>query len=1136
MKLYDTIINVICSNFSSIVSYHQDNKVNMTIVGAMNSKKHQSNVLILSVLHTFFVLCFLSITNSGLSQTTNHQPLKFYDNKDGLSQGTINCIIQDKHGYMWFGTQDGLNKFDGTNFTVFKHSNDISNTISDNYISSIIEDKNEDLWIGTRNGGINKYDLETGMLTYYLHQNDEANSISHNRVSSIVETNDGIIWIGTYGGGLNRFNPKTNEFTKFVYDEDDDTSISNDEINYLLSDSNGDQLWIGTTKGLNKFDIKTEKFTRYSINQNKLNSDDILSLWEDDNQRIWIGINGGGLCVLNKQTEKFTTYKHNPNNRTSLSNNDVITLTGAEDGKIWVGTDGGYLNLFDPSKGKFIFQEVAFPRLKTLYKDSAGDLWVGMRGGINIISSFNAMFNQYHTDAYGNPIAPNGDIHAICVDDKNNIWAGSSVDGLVRIDRNTLEVKTYTYTGQSHSISNNNITFLFIDSYNTMWIGTNNGLNQYEKNTDTFVSYLPDSDNPLSISSAKINYLYEDSKNNLWICTDNGLNVMDREKGTFTTLKNNPKDANSLFSNKVSKIIEDDEGIYWIGFLSSGIDRYDAGKNSFTHHQHIEGNTNSLSNDRISQIYNDKIGNLWIATYGGGLDKFDKATKTFTNYNEKHGLANASLYCVLPDKSGNLWMSHNEGISKFDITRKTFKNYFEGTEFNGRAFYQTKSGEILLGSIYAVVAFYPEDVVENIRIPPVHVNEFKLFNEILTPYDGKNILKKVTEETDTMVLSYDQNFFSLGFVSLNFVNSENNQLKYKLENFDSEWNEANEYHHANYTNVPPGNYTFKVKGSNNDLIWNDEGDSIFIAIRYPWWDTLLFKTVAILMSVAILVLMYKLRTRNIKKQKADLEKLVGIRTKEVRTHEEEIIKQKESITKQNTELRALNEEKNKLIQIVSHDLRSPLNQIKGLASIIKAINPTLNQETDDSLTMINDLVERQKNMISKILDTSAIDTNSVNLQLVDLNVHELIKEVRSTMKIVAESKGILIEQLFYNKDLYIEADKNYLIQILENLISNAIKFSPPNKSILISTDREHDKVIISIKDEGPGISEEDMKRLFEPYTKLSAQPTANEDSSGLGLSIAKKYMDHMQGKIWCQSKEGKGANFVLSFQHKDIVE
>jgi signal transduction histidine kinase/ligand-binding sensor domain-containing protein len=1050
----------------------------------------------------------------------NYQPFEFYGKNDGLSQASINAIHQDKYGYIWFGSQDGLNRFDGVKFKIFKNDVLDPKSISDSYITALIEDDNQDLWIGTKSGGLNKYNIDTDEFTSYKNEEGNPNSLIHNRISALAKTSDGVIWIGTKNG-LCRFDFNANTFEHFNNNPLDNRTLSADEISSLYVDTN-DVLWIGTSNGLNQFDSKRREFIHHTYkSSSSVGQNDILCIW-GDGEALWLGTNGAGLLKFDQSDDTLIKFEY-PDH--SIINNNIIqSILGSDEDEIWIGSDGGYLYKFNKKTSTFKKLKVEYPRVNALYIDNASDLWVGMRGGINKIGKYHARFKQYTEDNHQNLISPHADLHAISVDSKGFVWVGSSVDGLKKINRQTLEVTTYQYNG-ANSLSSSHVKFLYIDDNDIAWIATNRGLNKFDINSEKFTSYSPNKLDEHSISSNQLSSIYEDSKGLLWISTDQGLNIMDRDTGKFRKIKHDPNDKNSLYSDIVELVFEDKDGVYWIGFGSNGLDRYDPNTKLFLHFEHEEGNSKSLSNDRVTHINEDSSGNIWVATYGGGLNKLNKESLTFTNYGTAHGIANTSLYCVLEDGNNNLWVSHNEGISRFETETQTFKNYFDGVEFNSNAYYQSDSGEIFLGT-YGVVSFQPGQISDNKIIPPIHITDFKLYNEYVKINDESKIINQPLEDTDTIILAHNQNFFSFGFIALNYNSPENNRYKYKLENFDKEWITANEINTANYTNVPPGNYLFKVIGSNNDLLWNEEGDSIYIEIVAPWWDTLIFKLCLFLALVSILTLLYKLRLSNIKKQKADLENLVLVRTQELEENKEEIIQQ-------NNQLIEINNEKNELIQIVSHDLRSPLNQIKGLASIVKMINPKLNEETVNSINLINDLVDRQRDMITKILDTNAIDANKTNYQITQIDVHQLIDEAYTTLKIVSDKKSIILRMNLTDSDPFILADRTYLTKILENIISNAIKFSKEQTEIIISTECLDNKIEISVQDQGPGISEKDMKFLFERYVKLSAKPTGDEESSGLGLSIAKKYVETMNGKIWCESEVDQGAKFVLQF---DLAE
>jgi len=1047
---------------------------------------------------------FFSVISTGFSQSGKFQLFDFYHNMNGLSQGTVNTMVQDKYGYMWLGTQDGLNRFDGVNFKAYFNDVKDSTSLSDNYISKIIEDDQHNLWIGTW-GGLNKYDIHTENFIRYNAGRNSSIKTNLVKITDLVQTMDHKIWIGS-NTGVHRLDPITEDFRTYTIPYPDQSIRV---INDILEDQNG-RLWVGTSNGLYYYNEDKDVFESYS---DRMIDDDVLSLWMSDVEELWMGTNGGGLNKLYLKSGDLKTYLHSSGNS---AENIVSSILGDGIDQLWLATDGGYVNTFNTKSETFGELNVTYPRVLCLYKDQANDLWVGMRGGLNRVGKDVSLFKQYRNDNNGNLISPSGDIHALATDSKGNIWTGSSTNGVKKLNPNTLEVVNYVHS-DGKSISNNNVRFLYIDSDDIVWMATHEGLNRYNPATNKFRHYIPN-DDPNSLSNKIVNYIYEDSNHNLWICTNNGISILDKSTDTFEVMRNDPDTNNSLSGHMIANVIEDAEGVFWIGYRNSGMDRYDPKSGAFTHY-HTSNSENSLSNGRVTYIHDDHKGNLWISTYGGGLNKFNKESGEFKIYGQEDGLTNTSLYCVLEDDNGDLWMSHNNGISKFEISTEHFSNYFQDVEFNSNAFHQTKEGGILFGS-YNIVSFEPSAIIGNETFPSVVINEFMMFNERINQKTNGEILSKNLEETDTIVLRYDQNFFSFSFKSLNFHNSDQNNFKYKLENFDQDWIEAQNHARASYTNVPPGEYLFQVQGSNNNQIWNEVGDAIFIRVIAPWWQTWTFRVLCALFIILALVVFYKLRVKGIKKQKQELEDIVKKRTTQLTLNKQEI-------KNQNKELIALNDEKSDLIQIVSHDLRSPLNQIKGLASIVKMINPDLNKETIDSIDLINDLVDRQNEMISKILDSNAIDARKINFSVVSVDVNRVIQKVIDSFLVLAIEKDIEIGTDFNSKNPHIESDQSYFIQVVENLLSNALKFSPRNTKISLSTIIQDDFVIISIRDEGPGISQEDMKKLFTRYTKLTAKPTADESSSGLGLSIVKRYVEVMNGQVVCESEVGKGANFIV---------
>jgi two-component sensor histidine kinase/ligand-binding sensor domain-containing protein len=790
---------------------------------------------------------------------------------------------------MWFGTQDGLNKYDGYNFTVYKYEELDVQSLSDNFITTIYEDKSGAIWVGTDQGGLNKFNRETDQFTPYKYEPDNPNSLSSNRILSIYEDKSGILWVGTDQGGLNKFNQETEQFTRYTYNPNNLNSIGNNTVLSIYEDKMG-TLWIGTDGGgLNKFNRETEQFTRYTHNpddRNSLSNNTVLSIYEDQSGRLWIGTNSGGLNKFERESGKFTHYIHEPDNPNSLSDNNVSSIVEDRFGNLWLATSSWYgnsygtaLNKFEPETGKFTHyaHNQANPTslsdnlVASIWRDNSEILWIGTGfSGINQLDQKERKFTHYKR----NPIDPHSlidnHISSIYEDINSTLWIGTFNRGLDKLDRETGKFTHYRHESDNpSSLSSDNVWSVYEDQSAVLWIGTlSGGLNIFDRDTGKFTHYKHDSDNPYSLSDDTVWSIYEDQSSTIWIGTFNGgLNKFDRETERFTHYKHDPVNPNSLSNNNVFSIYEDQSGRLWIGTYGGGINKFERETEQFTPYKHDPNNPNSLNFDRINAIYEYPAGTLWIGTYGGGLDKFDIATETFTHYTEKDGLPNNSVVGILGDDEGNLWLSTGKGLSKFNPKTETFRNYdvsdgLQGNEFDGvKAHFKSKTGEMFFGGLNGFNAFYPDQVKDNPHIPPVVITDFKKFNESVK-------LDKAISETKELKLSYKDRFFGFEFAALDYTNPQKNQYAYKLEGFDKDWISSGTRRYASYTNLDGGTYTFRVKGSNNDGVWNEEGTSIKIIITPPPWKTWWAYTLYVVALVSAVLGYVRWRTRAQEKENA----------------------------------------------------------------------------------------------------------------------------------------------------------------------------------------------------------------------------------------------------------------------------
>jgi PAS domain S-box-containing protein len=815
--------------------------------------------LLKGIIFTVILVISLVLSLPANAYAEETQP-QFYKIRvdDGLSQSCVLAILQDREGLIWFGTQDGLNKYDGYNFTVYKYNERNSKSLSDNFILSLYEDQSGTIWVGTQSGGLNKFDRQTEQFTHYTHDPNNPTSLGNNTVWSIYEDKLGTLWVGTDGGGLNRFNRETEQFIHYTHKPDDRGSLSNNTVLSIYEDKFR-ILWVGTGGGgLNQFNRETEQFTHYIYNPStpgSLSHDTVLSIYEDHSDRLWIGTNGGGLNKFERKTGQFTNYIHDPDNSNSLSDNTVSSIVEDQVGNLWLTTSSWYgnsygtaLDQFDPETNEFTHytHNSANPNslnentVASILRDKSEILWIGTGfSGINKLDTKDPKFLHYkHAPADPNSLIDNH-ISSIYESKNGSLWIGTYNRGLDKLDRSTGQFTPYTHEPDNpNSLSSDNIWAVYEDQYGVLWIGTlSGGLNKLDLKTEKFTLYKHDPDDPNSLSDDTVWSICEDQSDNLWIGTfKGGLNKFNRKTGQFTDYTHDFNNPKSLSDNNVFSIYEDKLGTLWIGTVNGGLNKFDPKTGEFTHYIHNPNNPNSLSYDRVLSMLEYPAGTLWIGTYGGGLDKFDIATETFTHYTEKDGLPSNSVVGILSDDDGNLWLSTGKGLSKFNPKSEKFRNYdvsdgLQGNEFDGvKAYLKTKDGEMFFGGLNGFNAFYPEQVKDNPHIPPIVITDFKIFDKSVK-------LDSAISEAKEIKLSYKANFFGFEFAALDYTNPKKNQYAYKLEGFDKDWIYSGSRRYATYTNLDGGAYTFRVKGSNNDGVWNEEGTSIKIIITPPPWKT-----------------------------------------------------------------------------------------------------------------------------------------------------------------------------------------------------------------------------------------------------------------------------------------------------------
>ena len=1073
--------------------------------------------------------------------------------EEGLSQSGVNCILQDSRGFMWFGTGDGLNRYDGNTFEVYKHDPDNADSLSNNDVLALFEDKSGTLWIGTRRG-LNKYNARDETFTRWLNEPDISSSLSHNHVLSIYESQEGLLWIGTNGGGLNRFDRSSNQFTRWLNEPENSESLSHNDVLSISADSSG-TLWIGTRDGLNQFDRRNETFIRLSNkpgDSKSLSHDEVRVIFTDQSGTLWIGTRDG-LNEFELKNGTFRRWLNEPGNPESLSHNEIRSIFEDSSGTLWIGTWGGGLNRFN-RQDKIFSHWVRSPKhhaslsdnsVYSIYEDRSGVLWIGTVRGINKFDPEKGKFVHWTSEPGDINSLSNKRVFSVIEDRSGVLWIGT-VAGLDRFDRQQNKISHWVNEPENpRSLSHNHIRAIFEDRTGTLWIGTDaGGLNSFNRNTGTFTSWLNDPQNPQSLSDNSVRSIYEDSSGVLWLGTASGLNRFNRRQNIFNRLVNEPGNPNSLSHDHVRTILEDRSGTLWIGTYGGGLNKFDRETETFTHWIHDPGDSNSLSKNEILAVYEDTSNVLWVGTYGGGLCKFDREKEIFINYREKDGLPNDVIYGILEDDRGDLWLSTNKGLSGFDPRTETFKNYdindgLQSNEFNSGAYYKSREGLLLFGGVSGLTAFQPAALEENTHIPPIVITSIRKFDEVIKV----NIF-----ESDEIQLNYTEKYLTFEFSSLDYRNPQKNKYAYMMDGFDEAWIQSGTRRFVTYTYLDPGKYTFYVKGSNNDGVWNEQGVSVSITITPPFWQAGWFRVFTVIFLLGMAVFVHKIRERSVKVQNIKLEVQVKARTSEIANANQQM----ESAYKElkDTEYQLAQSEKmaslGALAAGVVHEIDDPVGLIKNAtdtsSSLIDQITRTFetskelkeikgDEEFLDTLHLLrnnNYMTNIASEKITRIIQSLKNFAGLDEAEFHDVDIHDGLD---STLTLLHRETKNMIEIIKeYGKIPKIHCFPNQINQVFMNVLSNASHAIQEKGTIVINTQKENDEVIIRISDDGRGIEKENLEKIFDPRFTTKKEGLG----TGLGLPISKKIIEAHNGRMEVKSEVGKGTEFSIVLPIKQI--
>ena len=1071
----------------------------------------------------FPVIWFLGLvwgTSYYLYSHKRHIDFEHISVEHGLSQSTVQYIFQDSKGFLWVCTEDGLNRYDGYDFKIYRHETDNPHSLSNNSIRTMIEDRRGFLWIGTFGGGMNRFDRSTETFVRYQEDPGNPNSLSNNYILSLYEDKSGFLWIGTLGGGLNRFDPLAGTFTHYRNQPGNPNSLSHNDVRSIYEDKDG-ILWIGTFGGgLSKFDPRSETFVHYRAdpgNPHNLCQNQVLTIRGDGRGGLWIGTYGSGMDRFDPGSGTFTHYTSDPKNPNSLSNNEIWTILPDQSGRLWIGTAGG-LNTFDLKSGTFSHfrsdpgnpYSLSNDEVRTICRDRFGVLWIGtILGGMNKFNIEKQRFNHYRGFPNDPDSLSNNRVMSIYEDQKGIIWLGT-YGGLNKFDRKNETFIHYRHDPRDPaSLSNDRVLAIFEDRFGALWIGTLGGLNIFNPQTEAFTRYLfhPDDLNTLS---DRITSIVEDSRGYLWVGTVDGLNRLERtmpgKPFKFTRYKKLPGVSTSLSSNLVYKIFQDRSGDLWVG-TQEGLNRFDRQRETFTRYLASPGNPGGLSSSKVIYIYQDRTGTLWIGT-DGGLDKYRRNQDTFIHYKMKDGLPNNIIYGILEDDHGNLWISTSNGLSKFDPGTGDFKNYdsrdgLQSNEFMYGACCRSASGEMIFGGINGFNVFSPDSIRDNPKKPFIVITNLQIFNKpvgIGEEVNGRIILRRHISETGKIKLSYRHTGLSFEYAGLHYAAPDRNQYAYKMEGLETEWNYVGNRRFATYAHLAPGKYMFRVKGSNNDGLWNETGSSIKIVIPHPPWQSWWAYTLYGLL-------------------------LIGIVSGYVRSQRKKLAYERSV----NERLRQVDRLKDEFLANTSHELRTPLHGIIGIAeSLIKGATGKLPEKAMANLQMVVLSGKRLNNLVNDILDYSKLKEKDLELQRKAVDIRSLTGVVVLMAKPLVVAKPLELKEEISSDIPLVYADENRLQQIMNNLIGNAVKFTSSG-AVTVSASlmkKDHkDMVLVKVTDTGIGIPADKLEVIFQSFEQVDASTAREHGGTGLGLSITRQLVELHGGDIGVESTVDKGSAF-----------
>ncbi|WP_234735792.1 hybrid sensor histidine kinase/response regulator transcription factor [Tellurirhabdus bombi] len=1046
-----------------------------------------------------------------ITQTFSHLTVE-----EGLSQSSVYAITQDKADFMWFGTRDGLNRYDAGKVVVYRKQSKQPNSLSSNAINSLLTDRQGRLWVGT-NGGLNFYQPKQDNFQRIVSDSTNTQSLSNSQVTTLLQDLDGSLWVGTRDG-LNRSKKPTSfQFERFLATSDAQTALANTYIRALFQDRQG-TLWVGTSAGLSR--LTRTKAGRYQIANFYLEAKDsvyrdnanwVNTIAEDAAGRLWLGTEKKGIALFDKTKGKVVSW--NAVQGLDLSTQTIRNIEPGEQGRFWVGTisglyiiaqDGRYFQKLTNNPAKV--GSLNDNSIRAIYRDRNGSFWVGTYyGGVNFYSSLAKPFGAFQlVDREGGiPFKTAG---PMLPSQQGQLWIGTDDRGLLLTNRNRTILRHYTHTPKNkQSISNDKIKCLLADGQKGLWVGTIKGLNYLDFRTNSFTRYFNDPGDANSLPDDRIYDLKYDAEGNLWIATyRGGLCRFEPKTGLFERLIAQPANPEALQTNAITSLLIDSRQQFWVG-TTQGLYQKIKGKNAFIRLKHKSDDSTSLSGNYIACLFEDQQQRLWVGTRDNGLNRLEPGSRTFRRFSVQHGLPGNTIAGIREDGRGRIWISTENGLSRFDPKQGRFSNFdkHDGLvckEFTTNSAYRDERGYLYFGGYNGIVIFHPDSIRSNNHIPRLAFTGLKLFNQPVSLADStQTILEKSIQHTPSLTFNHQQNVFSVEFAVLNFINSPKNRYAYQLVGFDKDWNYVDEPV-ATYMNLEPGDYTLRIKGANNDGVWNPQPLEVAITILPPLWKSTW--AYALYVTVFLGLLYMWSRFNRVRLQLAhdlQLEHLEKERQQE------------------------LHQTKLNFFTNIAHEIRTPLTLVISPIEVLSSQYPA-DSLIQKQLSVMKLSTNRLLRLLNQLLDFQKHETGNVRLHRQEHDLVTFLRSITDSFQEYARSRQVTLRYESEKAAVSVWFDAGEMEKVFYNLLLNAFKFTPAGGEIAVriafpeGTDADENQVCIFIEDNGVGISADDLHRIFHRFYQAD-HPGTHNSGFGIGLALSKSIIDLHQGTIGVESRE-----------------